>query len=104
MCNPSSLNPLTPQTRGPGAPAVGTRCWLILARLFYSKAHALFDFSLALLYVLAGFTVMNAARKKLLLLHPGRSQIIDNTLDGLKSSKKLELHTRKTPKLQAIDS
>lgn len=47
---------------------------------------------------------MNAARKKLLLLHPGRSQIIDNTLDGLKSSKKLELHTRKMPKLQAIDS
>jgi len=60
------LNPLTPQTRGPGAPAVDIRRWLILARLLFNlKAHALFDFSL-LSYVLAGFTVMNAARKKLL--------------------------------------
>jgi len=37
-------------------------------------------------YVLAGFTVNECRHTKLLLLHPGRSQIIDTILHGLKSS------------------
>ena len=39
---------------------------------------------------------MNAARNYF-LLHPGRSQIIDNTLRPPKSSKKLQLRLYATP-------
>ncbi len=55
-------------------------------RRFNSKAQ--FDMtSLCTTNVLAGFTV-NECRQKLLRLHPGRSQNIDNTLEKAKSSEK----------------